>query len=168
MLVYWSVLEINANNILCLSSTLLSSPLKSFPHVEDREHKPDNHENRDRDRGAGQVQQPVSIKQRPGHCSPKGKIQHKRSYWWPRPAASFALCVCVCVSPTTSILTSVRNVALCSQWDRWKLHIDWKAALCPLYCWAANLSASNNKHQLECVSLCELEVTAQPLLLCDE
>lgn len=79
----------------------------------------------------GWAQQLVSIKPEPGHCSPKGKIQHKRPYWWPRSAASFAVCVRACVRVKSVI-------ALCSQWKRWKLHIDWKAALCPLYCWAAN------------------------------
>lgn len=73
---YWSVLKINADNILRLSSSLLLSPFESFPHVCAREHKPDNHENKRKRQREGRVQTLVSIRWRPGHCSPNGKIQH--------------------------------------------------------------------------------------------
>lgn len=75
----------------------------------------------------------------------------------------FCLCVCVCVFVCKGMcFCACACIHLCpnlkkksntlwSQWKRWKLHIDWKFALCPLYCLTANQSAFNNKHQSVCL-----------------
>lgn len=90
---YWSILKINADNILCLSSSLLCPPFESFPHVCAGEHKPDNHENKRKRQREGRVRTLVSIKWRPGHCSPNGKIQH-----------TLMTETCCCLHTSTSML----------------------------------------------------------------